>query len=129
MQQVASRILCRFVLAWISYNHIFGMCARGFWPWRIHTGDLLAGEVGEQNSRDWLGESMRRLAILFCLLALPVYGQSNNGELHLKVTDPSGHGVQALLQITSEANQYQKTLTTNEQGSLAVQRLPFGIYQ
>jgi hypothetical protein len=49
--------------------------------------------------------------------------------LHLKVTDPSGAGVKSNVQIVSEGNEYNRTLTTDEQGSLTIQRLPYGIYQ
>lgn len=69
----------------------------------------------------------RILLVLFC--AMPLYCQSNRGELHLKVTDPDGLGVKTTVQVTSEANQYRNTLTTSDQGSLEVQRLSFGIYQ
>jgi hypothetical protein len=72
---------------------------------------------------------IKRLALLLLIFAFPALGQTNNGELRLKVVDPSGLGVKATVQITSEANQYQNTLTTNDDGSLTVQRLPFGIYQ
>ena len=72
---------------------------------------------------------MNRLAMLLLLCALPAFCQSNSGELRLKVTDPSGLGVKATVQIVSEANQYRNTLATDDQGGLDVQRLPFGIYQ
>ena len=72
---------------------------------------------------------MNKLAALFFFFALPLFGQSNNGELHLKVTDPAGLGVKTTVQITSEANQYRNTLATSDQGTLDVQRLPFGIYR
>src|ERR1700684_1991283 len=71
----------------------------------------------------------RSLVVLFCFCVVPLFGQSNRGELHLRVTDPSGLAVKATVQIVSEANQYRNTLATNDQGSLHVQRLPFGIYQ
>jgi len=71
---------------------------------------------------------MRRLAILLSC-ALPLFGQSTSGELRLKVTDPLGLGVKATVEIVSEANQYRNSLTTNDQGSLDLERLPFGIYQ
>ena len=61
--------------------------------------------------------------------ALPVYCQSNRGELRLKVTDPSGLGVKTIVLIVSEANQYRNSLTTTEQGTLDLRRLPFGVYQ
>ncbi len=63
------------------------------------------------------------------LYAVPLFAQSNSGELRLKVTDPAGLGVKTAVQIISEANQYRNTLTTSDQGSLDVQRLPYGIYQ
>jgi hypothetical protein len=63
------------------------------------------------------------------LLAIPARGQSNYGELHLKVTDPSGLGVKAVVQIVSDANQYRTTQTTSDQGNLRLLRLPYGIYR
>jgi hypothetical protein len=63
------------------------------------------------------------------MLAIPALAQSNYGELHLKVTDPSGLGVKTTVQIVSKANQYRTTQTTNDQGSLRLLRLPYGIYQ
>jgi hypothetical protein len=49
--------------------------------------------------------------------------------LHLKVTDPSGLGVKTLVQVVSKANQYRTAQTTNDQGSLRLLRLPYGIYR
>lgn len=72
---------------------------------------------------------MKKLAVSLLLCALPLFGQSNIGELRLKVTDPSGLGVKATVKIVSEANQYRHTLVTGDEGSLDVQRLPFGVYQ
>jgi TonB-dependent Receptor Plug Domain len=72
---------------------------------------------------------MKRLVTFFLLCASSVLGQSNSGELRVAVTDPAGLGVRATLHITSDANQYRNVLTTNEQGTLNVQRLPYGIYQ
>jgi TonB-dependent Receptor Plug Domain len=67
------------------------------------------------------------LLVLFLCLS-PTFAQTNSGELHLKVTDPSGLAVKTSVQIASQANQYQKTLQTDDQGGLVVQRLPFGVY-
>jgi TonB-dependent Receptor Plug Domain len=72
---------------------------------------------------------IKSVAALFLLCTVPVLGQSNRGELRLRVTDPSGHGIRTAVQILSEANQYRTTLQTGEQGNLDVQRLPYGIYQ
>ena len=63
------------------------------------------------------------------MVAIPSFGQSNYGELHLKVTDPSGLGVKTLVQIVSKANQYHTAQTTSDQGSLRLPRLPYGIYR
>lgn len=76
---------------------------------------------------------LRRFAVRALLVtplcALPLFSQSNRGELRLKVTDPGGLGIGATVQIVSEANQYRNTLVTNDQGELDVQRLPYGIYR
>ena len=68
------------------------------------------------------------LAALFAC-AVSSSAQSNSGELRLKITDPSGLGVKTTVRIASEANQYQNTLATTDQGALDVERLPFGVYQ
>ncbi len=71
---------------------------------------------------------MKKLAILLLLLAAPLFCQSNRGELHFKVTDPTGLGVKTTVSISSDANEYRNTFSTNDQGVLDVQRLPYGIY-
>jgi hypothetical protein len=58
-----------------------------------------------------------------------LFGQSNSGELRIRVTDPSGLGVKVSVQIISEANQYRRALSTDDQGGLTVRRLPYGVYQ
>lgn len=80
--------------------------------------------LGDQNS-----VFLKRLAALLLLAVFSLSAQTNTGELRLKVTDPSGLGVKATVQIVSDANQYRNTLATTDQGSLDIQRLPFGIYQ
>jgi hypothetical protein len=72
---------------------------------------------------------MKRFATLFFICAVPLFCQTNSGELRLKVTDPSGLGVKTTVQITSEANQYRSTLSTSGQGTLDVLRVPYGVYQ
>lgn len=72
---------------------------------------------------------MKRLAVLLFCCASPLLGQTNTGELRLKVTDPSGLGAKASVHIISEANQYRHTLLTSDNGGLILQRLPYGIYQ
>lgn len=66
---------------------------------------------------------------VLCSSFVFLFAQSNSGELRLKVTDPSGLAVKTEIQIISEANQYQSTLSTDELGALTVQRLPYGVYR
>jgi TonB-dependent Receptor Plug Domain len=72
---------------------------------------------------------MRRFAAILAFCALPLFGQSNSGELRLKVNDPAGLGVKTAVHVISKANHYRNTLETTEQGTLDVRRLPYGIYQ
>jgi hypothetical protein len=74
------------------------------------------------------GATTRYAAFALLLLISPLFSQSNHGELQLRVTDPSGRGVQSTVQVESDANQYHALLKTSAQGDLDVQRLPFGIY-
>ena len=62
-------------------------------------------------------------------LAISALGQSNAGELRLKVSDPAGLGVKSSVELASEANQYRQNFVTDDSGALAVNHLPFGIYR
>jgi hypothetical protein len=72
---------------------------------------------------------MNNIVALLFLCVAPLEAQTNTGELRLKVTDPSGRGVKAIVQVVSEANQYRNTLASGDEGKLDLQRLPFGVYQ
>ena len=72
---------------------------------------------------------MWRVAVFFFSFSLLLLGQSSTGELRLRVTDPSGRGVRTSLQIVSEANQYRRIVSTDDQGALTLLHLPFGVYQ
>ena len=72
---------------------------------------------------------VKKLLVLFFVGATVLFAQANDGELRLKITDPSGLGVKTTVEIQSEANQYRNTLTTDDRGSLDLQNLPFGKYQ
>src|ERR1700678_3175882 len=71
----------------------------------------------------------KALSIAVLLGSLPMFAQSNTGELRLTVTDPSGLGVKSTVELVSEANQYRYTFTTDDRGNLDARRLPYGIYQ
>ena len=72
---------------------------------------------------------MRNLLLAFLFSALPLFAQSNTGELRLDVRDPSGLGVKSIVELVCEANQYRNTLLTDDDGKLDVQRLPYGVYR
>jgi len=59
----------------------------------------------------------------------PLFAQSNIGELCLKITDPAGLGVQKSVELISEANQFHQKVVTNQEGSLTLRRIPFGVYR
>ena len=65
--------------------------------------------------------------LLVALLAAgPLSAQSNTGELRLKLTDPSGLGVQSNVELTSDSNQVRQTVATDDAGNAVAKRLPFG---
>jgi outer membrane cobalamin receptor len=73
---------------------------------------------------------LRRLLHLgIVLLALPLFGQSNVGELRLKVSDPHGLGVKASVTLASDAAQVHRSLVTDDAGFLVARNLPFSPYQ
>ena len=63
------------------------------------------------------------------LLAVGQFGQANTGELRLTIVDASGLAVQGVVELVSEANHVSERLETDERGSLAAKRLPFGTYR
>ena len=71
---------------------------------------------------------MRHTIFLLLLTALPALGQANQGELQIRVIDPSGLAVKAAIRLESEANHYSDNLGTNTQGRAIAQRLPYGRY-
>ena len=76
-----------------------------------------------------MGRASKTVAALYLLSFVGLFAQGNSGELRLKVVDPAGLRVKTTVQIVSEATLYRHTLTTNDQGTLDIQRLPYGLYQ
>ena len=72
---------------------------------------------------------MKNWTVLLWLSALPIFCQSNSGELRVHVADSAGRGIKVMVHILSEANQYNADLATDGQGNLEVARLPYGIYR
>jgi TonB-dependent Receptor Plug Domain len=72
---------------------------------------------------------VKKYLAIFLLPALPALGQTNVGELRLRVTDPAGLGVQSSVQLVSEINQFSDAYSTDVDGNLEAKLLPFGLYQ
>ena len=70
-----------------------------------------------------------KIVIFFFSCSLLVLAQTNSGELRIRVTDPSGLAVKTPIQIVSEAIQYRRILSTDDQGMLTLEHLPHGVYQ
>src|SRR5271157_481898 len=72
---------------------------------------------------------MKRLTTFLVLCAWwPALSQVNTGELRLKVADPTGAGVAASIKVVSQGNQYSLSLSTNDQGTADIHRVPYGVY-
>ncbi len=63
------------------------------------------------------------------LLALPLLAQSNVGELRVQVTGPDGLAIKASIELSSDANQFQRSFSTDDSGELIARNLPFGRYR
>jgi outer membrane cobalamin receptor len=93
-----------------------------------------AEETVMTRGRDCLSSRHRRIRyfwLLFCsALFSPtsLVGQSNTGELHLKIVDPSGFGVRSAVELVCEANDFRRSFVTDDAGNVTAKRLPFGVY-
>lgn len=67
------------------------------------------------------------MAAISCATLL--FGQRGMGELRLMVTGPTGEGLAAEVELTSEANQFEQRFHTNGQGEHIAEHLPFGLYR
>jgi len=70
-----------------------------------------------------------RFHIGVLLLALPLFAQSNAGELRLKVTGPDGLPLKATVALSSNALQFDRSLSTDDAGQLDARNLSFGLYR
>ena len=75
------------------------------------------------------GQHALGMALVMLLTVATVCAQSNTGELRCRVTDPAGLGVQSTVELTSDSNQVQQTLATDDAGNGVAKRLPFGLYK
>lgn len=63
------------------------------------------------------------------LLALPLFAQSNAGELHLKVLGPDLQPLKASIELFSDSLQFHRSFSTDDSGEIVVRNLPFGRYR
>jgi hypothetical protein len=66
--------------------------------------------------------------LLFLFFSVYLFAQSNVGELRLKVTDPDALAVNAVVRLSSDATQFNRSFITNGSGALTARNLPFGFY-
>ena len=71
---------------------------------------------------------MKSLPGLLFLLTVPVWAQVNYGEIHLKITDPTGGAVRAQAELTCAADGFDKVFASDQFGDIDVQQMPYGIY-
>lgn len=69
------------------------------------------------------------LLVLILLSGSGLCAQTNTGELRLKVTDPSGLGLKTKIEVSSSANEYRSSLTTDDSGNAIAKNLPYGVYR
>ena len=65
--------------------------------------------------------------ILF--FALPLWAQSNVGELRLKAIGPDGNPFKAFIDLSSDAIQFHRSFSADDAGLAVVRNLPFGVYR
>ena len=81
------------------------------------------------NSVRHFARASAALVFLFLVCAVRITtAQTNIGDLRLKVTDPSDAPVRASITLTSDANDFRSTYSTDDSGSATLKRLPYGIY-
>ena len=85
--------------------------------------------------RQWFWPDAARCCVLERFLAIFLLGatvasaQGADGELRVKVTDPSGLGVRTRVELVNEASQYRESFATDDAGLAVAKRLPYGMYR
>jgi outer membrane cobalamin receptor len=74
---------------------------------------------------------MMKIVRRMCLLAMVpgAWAQVQQGDLRLRVVDPSGAAVHAPVELICAGNDYDKTFDSDAQGDVTVHQLPYGVYQ
>src|SRR6476469_7369442 len=68
---------------------------------------------------------LKSLIILAITTATLGFGQANEGSLRVFITDANGRTAETPIHITSPANQFDKNLTSNSDGTLTIFHLPY----
>ncbi len=68
------------------------------------------------------------VAAALMVVAAPLGAERAEGELRLRVLDPTGSGIEAAVELTGQATQVRKTFSTAPDGRYSVKGLPFGRY-
>ena len=71
---------------------------------------------------------MKLRFLVFLAFATITSAQVNHGELRLKITDPTGARVRAIVELISAGNDYDESFRSDASGILTIQRVPFGSY-
>src|ERR1039458_1694787 len=71
---------------------------------------------------------MKLRFLVFLAFATITSAQVNHGELRLKITDPTGARVRAIVELISAGNDYDESFRSDASGTLTIQRVPFGSY-
>ena len=102
--------------------------------------DQQNGERRGEDSADKMSfriSCIRRQTVLFrpaCILAVivaavPGLAQHERGQIHLQVQDQRGGPLQASVELVSEMNQVQRSVSTDSDGRYVARDLPFGVYK
>lgn len=72
---------------------------------------------------------MASRALLFLLVAAPLFAQSDGGELRLAVQDRGGAAVPATVELVNQATSTRQSVALPADGRYDFKNLPFGAYQ
>jgi hypothetical protein len=72
---------------------------------------------------------MKCLFVFLLLGAVPLWSQVNYGEVRLRITDPSGAPISAVVALSCSANGYDKSFTSDGTSTVLIKQIPYGVYQ
>jgi len=72
---------------------------------------------------------MKSLLVLLLLGAAPMWSQVNYGEVRLRIVDPSGTPISAVVALNCAGNGYDKSFPSDGDGIVLIKQIPYGVYQ